>query len=90
MNKDAMPPENERPIAVKIKEDYLHVILQDGRVISTPLQWYPRLMSAKPDELTNVELGYSGIHFPDVDEDLSIAAMLRGQPAIGSTKLINE
>lgn len=56
----------------------LRVTLRDGRVIATPLDWYPRLAEATPDQLANVELGLSGVHWPDLDEDLSIDGMLRG------------
>jgi hypothetical protein len=56
----------------------LCVQLQDGREIATPLDWYPTLAQATAEEQAHVELGLSGIHWPDLDEDLSIAGMLRG------------
>ena len=70
---------------VRVDEDMLHVDLQDGRTISAPLAWFPRLFTASPDQRTNWEIagaGY-GIHWPDVDEDLSTEGLLRGaRPAM--------
>lgn len=72
------PREEDRPISVHISEGMLRVQLLDGREIATPLEWYPVLMQATTQQQTHVELGLSGIHWPDLDEDLSIAGMLRG------------
>ena len=69
-------------------EDSLVVRLADGRVISAPLTWYPRLLSASPEQRGRWELagaGY-GIHWPDLDEDLSVEGLLRGQPAPPSSR----
>ena len=71
------PSEEERPVSVSIRDEMLRVQLQDGREIATPLEWYPSLMNATPEQQINVELSLSGIHWPDLDEDLSIAGMLR-------------
>ena len=68
---------------VRFDADSLTVILADGRKISTPLSWYPRLANATPEQRRNwrfIGTG-EGIHWPDVDEDLSIESMLRGIPA---------
>ena len=73
------PRETERPIKVEAQDSMLRVTLQDGRVIATPLDWYPRLVDATPEQLANVELGFVGIHWPDLDEDLSVMGMLRGE-----------
>jgi hypothetical protein len=56
----------------------LRTRLKDGREIATPLEWYPTLMAATSEQRANVELSLSGIHWPDLDEDLSVAGMLRG------------
>ncbi|MBC8100743.1 MAG: DUF2442 domain-containing protein [Armatimonadetes bacterium] len=72
------PSEANRPLAVRIADGKLHVALQDGREISTPLDWYPFLATATPAQQTNVELGLSGIHWVDLDKDLSVTGMLRG------------
>ena len=72
------PCEEDRPIAVKVSNGMLEVTLRDGRIISTPLEWYPTLAGAEPAELANVELGIAGVHWPDLDEDLSVRGMLEG------------
>lgn len=68
---------------VLVSDDELSVALMDGRTISVPLAWYPRLANATPDQRAHWELagaGY-GIHWPDIDEDLSTEGLLRGAPA---------
>lgn len=68
---------------VRFDEDTLSVDLADGRTITVPLVWYPRLLHATPEQRENWEpagAGY-GIHWPDVDEDLSVEGLLRGAPA---------
>jgi len=72
------PREGDRPVSVHIAAGMLRVQLQDGREIATPLKWYPSLLDATPEQQAIVELSLSGIHWPDLDEDLSIAGMLRG------------
>ncbi|HKQ58788.1 MAG TPA: DUF2442 domain-containing protein [Candidatus Eisenbacteria bacterium] len=68
---------------VRCTDDTLSVDLVDGRTISVPLAWYPRLMAATPDQRSHWEVsgGGFGIHWPDVDEDLSTEGLLRGAPA---------
>ena len=77
--------ETEKPLArsVSVSEDTLHVELSDGRTISVPLAWYPRLLDATPEERANWHRagGGYGIHWPDIDEDLSVAGLLRGTPS---------
>jgi len=68
---------------VSVSEDELSVALMDGRTITVPLAWYPRLANATPAQRANWELagaGY-GIHWPEIDEDLSTEGLLRGIPA---------
>ena len=63
--------------------DRLTVSYDDGRIISLPLKWYPRLLRATPAQRRHWELvgrGY-GVRWPDVDEDLSAEGLLRGSPA---------
>jgi hypothetical protein len=66
---------------VRVTEHALHVILQDGREISAPLAWYPRLRDAAAAERKNWRLiGHGeGIHWPDVDEDISVIGLLSGR-----------
>ncbi len=73
----------ERVKDVRLTEDLLVVDLLDGRTVSVPLAWYPRLLAATPEQRANwrVAGGGFGIHWPDVDEDLSTEGLLRGAPA---------
>ncbi len=66
---------------VNIDEDRLVVDLTDGRTISVPLAWYPRLWHGKPEERTRFEIIGDGayIHWPELDEDLSVAGILAGR-----------
>ena len=70
-----------RPVSVTFTSDELVVTLADGRKIATPLAWYPRLLNASVAARGNFELMAMGIHWPELDEDLGIAGMLRGRPA---------
>ncbi len=74
---------DERVAAVQVTADTLSVSLMDGRTISVPLVWYPRLLDASPAQRKNWRLagGGYGIHWPDVDEDLGTEGLLRGAPA---------
>jgi len=66
-----------------VTEDTLSVDLSDGRTISVPLAWYPRLIYASPSEQNNWRLigkGY-GIHWEDLDEDISVEGLLAGKPS---------
>lgn len=74
---------DERVKDVRITEDSLSVDLMDGRTITVPLAWYPRLLNATPQQRSNWQIcgaGY-GIHWPEIDEDLSTEGLLRGAPA---------
>ncbi len=70
-----------RARAVEFTATELIVTLRDGRRIATPLDWYPRLKGASEAQRMNFEIMPMGIHWPDLDEDLSVAGMLKGQPA---------
>ena len=74
---------DERVKDVRFTEDALSGDLMDGRTITVPLLWYPRLFGATGAQRTNWQVsaaGY-GIHWPDVDEDLSTEGLRRGAPA---------
>jgi hypothetical protein len=68
---------------VRVTNDELRVDLVDGRSVSVPLAWYPRLSEASESERANwqISAGGYGIHWPDLDEDLSVEGILRGAPA---------
>ena len=74
---------DERVASVSFTDDTLVVDLKDGRTISVPLSWYPRLYGATAAQKANwrVAGGGYGIHWPDIDEDLSTEGLLRGAPA---------
>jgi hypothetical protein len=69
---------NLRARSVEFTATDLVVTLSDGRKIVTPLDWYPRLKQASTAERANYEIMSMGIHWPDLDEDLGIAGMLKG------------
>jgi len=77
------PQADERATDVKFTEDELRVALMDGRKISVPLAWYPRLLNATATQRNNwvISGGGYGIHWPEIDEDLSTEGLLRGAPA---------
>jgi len=64
-------------------DDVLVVELEDGRTISVPLTWYPRLLHASQKDRDDWQIagGGFGIHWPTIDEDLSVDGLLRGSPA---------
>ena len=72
--------EKVEPLAIDVSftEDALHVALADGREISAPLQWFPRLLRATSEERTQWELigDGIGIHWPLVDEDIEVESLL--------------
>jgi hypothetical protein len=70
-----------RARAVEFTASELVVSLADGRKIAVPLDWHPRLKSAANAERMNYEIMSMGIHWPALDEDLSIAGMLQGRRA---------
>lgn len=67
------------PVAVEVTESEVIVRLADGRRIATPLVWYPPLLQATTEQRAHVELTAFGIHWPELDEDLSVAGMLAGE-----------
>ncbi len=74
---------DERVRSVRFDEASIIVDLMDGRSISAPLAWYPRLLAATPAQRADWQLagGDYGIHWPQLDEDLSTDGLLRGAPA---------
>lgn len=76
-----------RPRAREVitSDDDLTVVLADGRKISAPLAWFPRLLHATAEDRGKFELlgDGEGIHWPTLDEDISVAGLLRGTPAPG-------
>ena len=74
---------DERVRDVRFDDATMSVELMDGRTITVPLAWYPRLLDATPADRANWQIagaGY-GLHWPSLDEDLSTEGLLRGVPA---------
>ncbi len=72
-----------RAQTVRVSAEELIVELDDGRTISVPLAWFPRLLNGTPDERENWRLigGGEGIHWPDLDEDIEVRHLLAGIPS---------
>lgn len=77
-----------RAISAEITEDSLVVELRDGRTVSVPLVWYPRLLHGTPEERSRWEFNGDGegIHWPELDEDVSVRGLLEGRPSAESSK----
>ena len=73
------PKPDKRVKSVDVTDDRISVDLMDGRVIAVPIVWYPRLLNATAAQRANWQIcgGGYGIHWPDIDEDLSSAGLLR-------------
>jgi hypothetical protein len=83
MNISAIEIELPKAEKVSVSEDTLSVDLSTGRTILVPLEWFPRLVNATPEERNNWRLigrGH-GIHWEDIDEDLSVEGLLAGRPS---------
>ena len=76
--------EDSRPVEAHCDAQYLNVTLADGRALRTPLWWYPRLSKASPAARAVIELMPMGMHWPKLDEDISVASILRGEKAPGA------
>lgn len=73
---------------VQVSDDALTVDLSDGRTVSVPLAWFPRLLHGKPEERNTWRLigDGEGIHWPDLDEDISVEDLILGKPSGESQK----
>ena len=83
MNISVIEKEVPRAENIRITEDTLSANLSDGRTILVPLEWFPRLVHATPEERNNWKLigrGH-GIHWKDLDEDISVEELLTGNPS---------
>jgi hypothetical protein len=86
MSFSAVEPREALATSVEVSEHTLSVDLADGRTIAAPLAWYPRLANATAEELGSWRLigGGRGVHWPEIDEDISVANLLAGQPSMES------
>ena len=76
----AFVPTSALAKAIQFDADLMHVSLTDGRIISVPLIWFPLLHSASAEQRKAYEIGAGGrsLHWPELDEDLSVAQLLAG------------
>lgn len=83
MNTSTIEPQEPRALYVRVTDDDLAVDLLDGRTVVVPLAWYPRLLHGTRQERNRWRLiGRGvGIHWPDLDEDLSVEGLLAGRPS---------
>lgn len=72
----AISPE---PLAVRFDEDNFWVDLADGRTLGIPLAWFPRLFRGSKEQREKVELSRVGLHWDELDEDISVAGLLAGR-----------
>ncbi len=85
------PKAGEQVRDVRFTDDAISVDLFDGRTITVPLAWYPRLLHATPEQRANWQIagaGY-GIHWPDIDEDLSTQGLLQGARYMGQPRQLS-
>ncbi|HWD57309.1 MAG TPA: DUF2442 domain-containing protein [Stellaceae bacterium] len=81
MSKSKQPGTNTliNPVSVSFDSTKMSVELSDGRTISVPLAWFPRLQDATQEQLQNYELSPYGLHWEELDEDISVAGLLAGR-----------
>jgi hypothetical protein len=78
--RQAYVPKTALAKAVKFDDDMMQVFLTDGRIVSAPVIWFPLLHEASPEQRERYEIGGGGVslHWPEIDEDLSVASLLGG------------
>ncbi len=74
--------------SVWFDDNSMWIELADGRTLGVPLAWFPRLLHATPEQRQNCELSINGIHWDDLDEDISVAGLLAGRGDSTSTTKI--
>lgn len=70
--------------SVRFDDDVMWVHLTDGRILGVPLAWFPRLMGATPEALARVTISAYGLHWEELDEDISVPALLAGEAGEGA------
>ena len=86
MNSSTVEKQSPSATHVQVNDTTLSVDLSDGRTISAPVAWYPRLSHGKPEERDHWRLigNGRGIHWPELEEDISVENLLAGQPSAES------
>ncbi len=64
--------------SVRFDDNSMWVDLSDGRILAVPLAWFPRLLHATPEQRLKFEISQSGLHWDELDEDISVAGLLSG------------
>jgi hypothetical protein len=72
--------------AVRFDDCSMWVVLSDGRTLGVPLAWFPRLLRATPEQRERVEISRVGLHWEEIDEDISVAGLLAGRGDMTSSK----
>ena len=72
------------PVAASFTDDTMSVALEDGRTITVPIAWYPRLMHATAEQREQFDLSPGGIHWDAIDDDISVEGMLAGRGAVSA------
>jgi hypothetical protein len=92
MSSLAAEKKEPRARSVAVTEESLTVDLVDGRTIIVPLVWYPRLWHGTPKERNHIEIFGDGayLHWPDLDEDLTVAGLLAGLPSVESPQSVKK
>lgn len=75
-----------RPVDAFCDRQFLFVVLADGRQVRAPLWWYPYLVKASPEDLAEIELEFSGVWWPKLDDGVSVKALLLGWKAPGAVE----
>jgi hypothetical protein len=75
-----------RATAVRFDDVMMWVDLEDGRNLGVPLAWFPRLLHSSPEFRDQVSISATGLHWEELDEDISIAGLLAGRGDFGQTK----
>ena len=68
-----------RATAVRFDEDSFWVDLEDGRTLGIPLAWFPRLLHGSPEARAKLSISPSGLHWDELDEDISVAGLIAGR-----------
>lgn len=68
-----------RATSVRFDDDQMWIELDDGRTLGIPLAWYPRLLHGTPEQRNQVSISPSGLHWEELDEDISIAGLIAGR-----------
>lgn len=86
MHSSDFETEAMRPVAARCDDSFVYVTLADGREIRAPMWWYPFLLEAKAEDRATIELEFSGVWWPVMDEGISVKAMLLGWRAPGAVQ----